>query len=468
MSFSPIGADENGDLPADVETRLATKFAEKTATETELGLRLTQSQVDARVAAGITSKADTTALATKADAGSFDSIDGTNITTSAALQSLVTTAAATGKAVRLKPAQVIAITSTITIPTQGGIVCDSAAPWMPNAPDAMRPQLVAQAGFSGPIIKVTSGGRCVRLRGIEIDGNNVTGVTYGILFESAGGDTENSHRLEDVGVRRIPNGTGIAGRIRTSDFQWVNVFQCNIGVQIGAAGPWYDTKWHGGNVAFCKTAGVEMTTNGTYLYPSSLLNFSNIRVERNGQIPFNTKNTPSDPNWNPNAPGWDIRAAGHCTWTACTTDANNGPGFKVTPTAAGAGGNIGNLAITACVFNRDGQGSGTSMGASTTGVHVVGAGTNGSDHVGTVRFYNCSVIPGPSPDDGSGTYSAPAYGLTVDHADHFVWIGYSRGVTKGINFGTKDFWKAHIADNWAQLFYTADAVTTTMPSISAN
>ena len=413
------------------------------------------------------SAAQQTAINTAANA---DSVDGTAITTSTALQALVNTAAATGKAVRLTPGQVIAMTSTVTIPTQGGIVCDSIALWKYGAPDVLRPQLVAQTGFTGPLLKIGVDGaicRGVRLRGFDVDGNSVAGVTYGIYFNTAGTDVENSHSIDEVAVRRVTAGTGIAGRVRTTEFHNVNVFECKIGVQAGAAGPWFDCRWTNGYVVLSKDIGVELDKDSGGVV-SAFVQFTNIRVERTGQLPNDPKNAGNSVNWNDSAPGWFIKAATVCTWLSCTTDANNGPAVKISVAGSGLGYATNNLSFTNCVFDRDGQGTGHSMDAGSAGVNIAGLSSSGVDHPGKISFINCRVVVGQSADDGSSSYEAPAYGVIVDHIDHFRWIGNAFGITKGISFGTKDLWKPEVMDNYAEIYLTANTFTTSVPDTSNN
>jgi GDSL-like Lipase/Acylhydrolase family len=392
-----------------------------------------------------------TAATGGAGAGVVDAVDGSSITTSTALQTALDSAAALGKAVALKPGQTITFgtgATGVTVPAYGGLVCETNSEWKTGAPSTLRPKLVAQTGMTGAMVTVAGGARNVRLRGFDIDGNNVVGVTMGLYFSTAGVDVECSHAIEQVAVRRI-NGVGITGRIRTSVFHAVAVFECLTGVSMGTNGLWFDTAWTDGFIAHNKNVGIAMAADSTGNV-SQYVQFTNVRVERTGQTPGDPKNAGASPNWNATAPGWNITGAAKCTWLSCTTDANNGPGVQIAVSAAGLGYRTTVLTFTGCIFNRDGQYSGTTTG-NMPGVSVLGFSAAGPDRAGFIRFENCFVSRGGSADDNTSTYEGPYYGVQAEYCDFFVWHGSAAGAFAAFQ-GLTDMWQPEIIDQYGQKY----------------
>lgn len=453
-----LTVDVTGTLPAvNGGTGVTSIGALKTAlslTKSDVGLSNVDNTSDASKPV---STAQQAALDLKRDVTDDDIVFGGDVTTSSALNSLLTTAAASNKVVQLVPGQAIAVTTTVQVPEGTGLCCRTVPRWQHGASATGRPRLIAQTGFTGVVVDVATGSRGIILSGFEIDGASVAGVTHGLRFNASGSDVENSHYVGDIAVRRVV-GTGISGRLRTSLLESVYVFECGTGVDIGGDGGWFDVHWIGGYVALCKNYGVRIRPNGSGV-AAGFLQFINVRVERTGQIANDPKNDGSSADWVNTAPGWDITGAVLCAWTNCTTDANNGPGVQIAAPAASQGYKVANLLFTSCIFNRDGQNSGTAALSTAAAVSVAGLSSSGVDHVGPVRFENCVTMVGESADDGSSTYEAPAYGVVYDHVDFFGWTGTARGTTASHLAGS-DLWQPRVDDPFAQINRTVSLAVT--------
>lgn len=372
-------------------------------------------------------------------------LSGAGITTSAALQTLLNTTGAgqpnVGKIVVLPGNIIIPVTATITIPTGSGGLSGGTLPcWNTGNAQAEATVLQAAAGMTGPMVTLQGGSRAFLVQGITIDGNNVSTVTHGLYFSTTGVDLEISYTINQVEIRRCP-GAGITGRVRTTTFQQVHVFECGIGVDIGTNGFWFDSVWRGGFIAFAKTVGVRIALASGQ--PPAQLHFSQVRVERTGWASSGTANS-TNPLWVTNAPAWSISAAVQCTWSQCSTDANTGPAISVR-TTTGNGAAVSGLVFAACTFGRDGAGD-QQTNAALAGISVVGVSASGADSTQSVAFYGCTVVPGNANDGGGSPFQTPYYGVEYGNCSQFVFHGQSRSGTTPGHHNLGGLWMCEVFD----------------------
>lgn len=359
--------------------------------------------------------------------------DGTSVSNSSELQAALDAAAVSFSKVRLYPGQLIEATSTVTVPHESGIVCPSSLPgWTWGAAPDSRPKIVAQAGFTGPMLFMEGESQGIVLEGFELDGADEPGVTFGIFMEES--HLEKSYQFNNLTIRRVIDGAGMAGRMTTSELNNVNIFNCHYGIQAGTYGRWTDSRWFGGFIAFCTGAGA-------WLDGAAQLQFVQVRVERCGEgepTPAGVLPTIT----HPDAPGWYITEASNCSWTSCNTDANAGPAVHIEQLVPDEGTRTTALLFTGCNFVRDGQGDNVAVNPATSfGVKIDGyPDETGVGWAKTIRFVNCNILPGERYDNGlyPFTYFAPYTAVSVDRCSYFTWIGDGYG--SDVNFNLNDWW----------------------------